>query len=266
MGPARPLVFIVGINVLEPEPDLGLQVAQAAADLRDDLGIPWIFKASWDKANRTSHRSYRGPGLREGLRQLLEIRRRFDVPVLTDVHEPWQAEPVAEVVDMLQVPAFLVRQTDLLAACSATGRPLHLKRMTSLDPSQLGFAVEKCRAFGAKQVVLCERGTSFGPGPLVVDPLGLVALQAHGVPVSLDVTHALQAPGGARSQTEGRGHLTEPLARAGVAQGLSAVFLEVHPEPTRARCDGPSATRLEALPVLVRRLQALDALVKGWGP
>lgn len=263
-GPGHPLVFILGVNVLEPEPSAALAVAEVAASLREEVGIPWIFKASWDKANRTSHQSYRGPGLEQGLQQLAEIRQRFRVPVLTDVHEPWQAERVAPVVDMLQIPAFLVRQTDLLRACAATGRPLHLKRMPMLDPRQLGFAVEKCRSFGADQVVLCERGTALGSGPLVVDPLSLVELAAHGVPVSLDVTHALQVPGGGTAQTRGRSHLAEPLARAGVAVGVSAIFIEAHPDPSRARCDGPSATRLSELAGLVRRLVELDRLIRSW--
>lgn len=264
IGGGRPLVLLAGLNVLEPDLDVALRVADRVAKIAASLGLRWVFKASWDKANRTSHRSYRGPGLDEGLRQLATVRARFDVPILTDVHEPHQAAVVASVADMLQVPAFLVRQTDLLAACAATGKPLHLKRMPALDPAQLGFAVEKCRHFGQRQVVLCERGGHVGPGPLVLDPTGLHALRTHGVPVSLDVTHSLQVAGGGSATTPGRAHLAEVVMRAGVAVGIDALFIETHPDPSHALCDGPSATALRDLPQLLERARDLDRLVKGW--
>lgn len=263
VGNERPLALFAGLNVLESR-ELALSVAEQLLAICERLGLPLVFKASFDKANRSSVRSFRGPGPDEGLRWLQEVRG-LGVPVLTDIHEPGQAAPAAEVADLLQIPAFLCRQTDLLAAAAATGRPLHVKKMQMMAPLEMGNVLEKCRAFGASGVILCERGTSLGYGNLVVDPLSFPQLRSLGAPVSFDVTHSLQLPGGLGHATGGRRQLLEPLAVAGVSQGIAALFLEVHPEPDRALCDGPCALPLSAAEGLLRRLLALDRLVKGWG-
>ena len=261
IGNDRPLVLIGGVNVLE-DGGLALEVAAELAAITARLGMPWVFKASWDKANRSSHQSWRGPGLTAGLRALAAVKRTHDVAVLTDVHEPSQAEPVAAVADWIQVPAFLVRQTDLIQACCAAGRPLHLKKMQTMAPTDMAHVVDKCAHFGQRAVAVCERGTAFGYGNLVVDPLGFPALKALGVPVTFDVTHALQLPGARASSAGGRRHLAPDLAVAGVSQGIAALFLETHPDPDRARCDGPSATPLGEVEALLRRVLAVDRAVK----
>ena len=257
----RPLVLIAGLNVLESR-DLALRIAGELRAAADRHGLPLVFKASFDKANRSSVDSFRGPGLETGLRWLEQVKAEHGVPLVTDIHLPAQAAPVAEVVDLLQVPAFLVRQTDLIAAAAATGRPLHLKKMQLMAPADMGPALAKCAALGAQAVALCERGTLFGYGRLVVDMLGFTALKGFGVPVTFDVTHSLQLPGALGHATDGRGPLTGPLAMAGVSQGLAGLFLEVHPDPARAKCDGPCALPLDRLDGLLARLAALDALVK----
>jgi 2-dehydro-3-deoxyphosphooctonate aldolase (KDO 8-P synthase) len=226
------------------------------------LSLPLIFKASFDKANRSSHTSYRGPGLERGLAQLADLKARFGFPLITDIHAPEQAAPVAEVVDCLQIPAFLVRQTDLIEAACRTGKPLHLKKMQCMAPLELQASLKKCEAFGQPNVILCERGTLFGYNNLVVDPLSFSALKGLGAPVSFDVTHALQQPGALGHATGGRGHLTAPLMAAGVSQGIAALFLELHPEPNEARCDGPCALRLDEAEALLRRARSLDEWAK----
>lgn len=259
-----PLAIIGGVNVLESL-DLALRVGERFVELTSALGLPYLFKASFDKANRSSVDSFRGPGLDRGLEMLATIRARLGVEVVTDVHTAEQAAPVAEVAGLVQIPAFLCRQTDLIAACARTGRPLHIKKMQMMAPADLRHALAKCAAFGNRKVVLCERGTSFGYGRLIVDPLSFPQMKALGAPVSFDVTHALQLPGGAgggHASTGGRRAFAEPLAIAGVSQGIAALFIEAHPEPDVALCDGPSATRLDALPDLLRRVARLDACVK----
>ena len=265
MGNDRPFTLLAGLNVLESEA-LALQVA---ATLRAECarrGVPLVFKASFDKANRSSHASYRGPGLDRGLRWLSAVKARCAVPVLTDIHTVEQAGPVAEVADVIQIPAFLVRQTDLIAAAAATGRPLHLKKMQGMAPDEMANVVAKARAFGAADVIVCERGTTFGYGNLVVDPLAFGRLKALGVPVTFDVTHALQLPGARGDATGGRGHRVFDLAAAGMSQGLAGLFLECHPTPSEAKCDGPCALPLDAIGALLDRLLALDQLVKSWAP
>jgi 2-dehydro-3-deoxyphosphooctonate aldolase (KDO 8-P synthase) len=259
---AGPLAIIGGLNVLE-DPGIVNEVASAFVEETRAVGLPFIFKASFDKANRSAPESPRGPGLAGGLRVLAEVRARFRVPVLTDVHEAGQCRPVAEVADALQIPAFLSRQTDLLLAASATGRPLHVKKMQMAAPWDLAHVVRKCLQGGNDQILLCERGTFFGYGNLVVDPLAFPELKKIGCPVTFDVTHALQLPGARGSAAGGRAEHTASLALAGVSQGIAGLFLEVHPEPSRALCDGPSALPLAQLSTLLRKIKLLDNLVKG---
>lgn len=261
VGQALPLTLIAGLNVLESR-ELHLTVAERLVEVCARLNMPLIFKASFDKANRSSYDSYRGPGLEVGLKELEGLKRRFGFPLLTDIHSPEQASPVSEIVDCLQIPAFLVRQTDLIRAACETPRPLHLKKMQCMSPQEMGLALEKCRAFGKREVILCERGTLFGYHNLIVDPLSFAALKRFGAPVSFDVTHALQQPGALGHATGGRGHLTDPLMVAGVSQGIAALFLELHPSPELARCDGPCALRLHELEALLKRAHSLDQWAK----
>lgn len=255
-----PLVLIGGMNVIEDE-DLLHRVAEHFVAVTGALGVPFVFKASFDKANRSSLASFRGPGLRAGLAALAGIKARFGVPVITDVHEPGQAEAVAEVADILQLPAFLARQTDLVTALARTGRPINVKKPQFLAPQEMRHIIAKCAEAGNDQVLLCERGSSFGYNNLVVDMLGLDLMRAL-APVVFDVTHALQRPGGRADSADGRGDQTAALARAGVAVGIAGLFLEAHPDPASAKCDGPSALPLAELEPLLRQLLAVDAAVK----
>lgn len=262
-----PLVLLGGVNVLESR-EFALKVAAHYADVCRRLEIPWVFKASFDKANRSSIHSYRGPGLEAGLEILAAVKSEFGVPVITDVHEPAQAAPAAEVCDILQLPAFLARQTDLVAAMAATGRVINIKKPQFLSPSQMANVAEKFRECGNDRLLLCERGSNFGYDNLVVDMLGFgVMKRACGdIPLIFDVTHALQCrdPGGAASG--GRRHQVAELARAGVAVGLAGLFLEAHPEPDKALCDGPSALPLDQLEPFLAQVKAVDTLVKGLPP
>ncbi len=263
----RPLVLFGGINVLESR-ELALRAAEHFVAVTRRLGMPYVFKASFDKANRTSIHSFRGPGLETGLRILEEVKRTFGVPVLTDVHEAAQAAPVAEVCDVLQLPAFLARQTDLVAALAATGAIINIKKPQFLSPEQTAHLVSKFRECGNDRLLLCERGTCFGYDNLVVDMLGFqVAKDATGgAPMIFDVTHALQRrdPGGAASS--GRRAQVAELARAGVAVGIAGLFLEAHPDPDRALCDGPSALPLDVLEPFLNQIKAVDDLVKALPP
>ncbi len=261
----RPLVLFGGPNVLESL-DLALEVAGRFRRVAEALDVPFVFKASFDKANRSSARSKRGPGLERGLRWLEEVKRRFGVPVMTDVHLPEQARPAAEVADILQLPAFLSRQTDLVAAMAATGAAINIKKAQFLAPGEMGHILEKFGAGGARRLMLCERGTSFGYRNLVVDMLGFAAMKEFGCPVLFDVTHALQLPGGRADGAGGRRARLPELARAGVSQGLAGLFVEAHPDPNAAWCDGPCALRLELLEPFVRQLRDLDRLVKSQPP
>ncbi|MCB9795865.1 MAG: 3-deoxy-8-phosphooctulonate synthase [Alphaproteobacteria bacterium] len=262
LGNSRPLVLLCGLNVLEGR-DLALRVAEAVRREADRVGLSAVFKASWDKANRSHPSSYRGPGLEQGLGWLEAVKRETGLPVLTDVHAPEHCAAVAEVADVLQIPAFLVRQTDLIAAAAATGRPLHLKKMQMMAPTDMANVVEKCADFGADRVVICERGASFGYGRLVVDFAGFPAMKRL-APLSYDVTHSLQLPGALGTATGGRRELVRGMALAGVSQGLAALFLEVHPEPDQARCDGPCALPLDKLGPLLEQVAVMDRLVKSW--
>jgi len=257
----RPLVLIGGMNVIEDRDTL-LRVAEHMQGVTDKLGIGYVFKASFDKANRSSIHSYRGPGIEEGLRLLEEVKQLFGVPILTDVHEPDQAALVAEVADIIQLPAFLARQTDLVAAIARTNAVINIKKPQFLAPLEMQHIITKCREIGNDNVLLCERGTSFGYNNLVVDMLGLDLMKPM-APVIFDVTHALQKPGGQTDSADGRGSQVDALARAGVAVGIAGLFLEAHPDPARAKCDGRCALRLDNLETFLRPLLSIDAIVKG---
>jgi 2-dehydro-3-deoxyphosphooctonate aldolase (KDO 8-P synthase) len=260
----RPFVLLGGMNVLESEEQV-LRVAEHYVAVCARLGIPYVFKASFDKANRSSIHSFRGPGLEEGLRLLEKVKQRFAVPLITDVHEPAQAAPVAEICDILQLPAFLARQTDLVAAMAATGAVINVKKPQFLSPSQMGNIIEKFRECGNDQVMLCERGSCFGYDNLVVDMLGFRAMKevGGGAPVIFDVTHALQMREATGAASGGRRRQVAELGRAGMAVGLAGLFLEAHPEPDKALCDGPSALPLDRLEPFLAQIKAVDDLVKG---
>jgi 2-dehydro-3-deoxyphosphooctonate aldolase (KDO 8-P synthase) len=261
VGGGGPLLLVAGPCVIESE-DLALEVAGCVKAIADRVGVPYIFKASYDKANRTSIRSFRGPGLRDGLRVLARVKQQIGVPILTDVHEPGQAREAAEVADVLQIPAFLCRQTDLIVAAARTGRAVNVKKGQFLAPRDLRHVIEKVTSTGNARVLVTERGTSFGYNNLVVDMRGLPMLRELGYPVIFDVTHSLQLPGGGQDRTAGLAEYIEPLASAGVAAGVDGVFLEVHPDPPRAMSDAENALRLDALERLLQRLTRIDAIVK----
>jgi 2-dehydro-3-deoxyphosphooctonate aldolase (KDO 8-P synthase) len=256
-----PMILIGGMNVLESE-ELALQVATEFKRVCSKLGIPYVFKASFDKANRSSIHSFRGPGLEKGLQMLARIKSEFGVPLLTDVHEPYQAEALAPVVDILQLPAFLSRQTDLVMAMAKTGAMINIKKAQFLAPREMGHILRKFEEAGNKQLMLCERGSSFGYNNLVVDMLGFPIMKDFGYPLLFDVTHALQMPGGRSDSAGGRRKDVLTLARAGVSQGIAGLFLEAHPDPDKALCDGPCALPLKVLEPFMQQLQALDTLVK----
>lgn len=261
----RPFTLFGGMNVLESR-DLALEVAHAYHDVTQRLGIPYVFKASFDKANRSSMHSFRGPGLEKGLQILQEIRTRYQVPVLTDVHEPHQAAPAADVCDVIQLPAFLSRQTDLVVAMARTGTAINVKKAQFLAPHEMNHIINKCEEAGNDRVILCERGTSFGYNNLVVDMLGFGEMKKLGAPVFFDVTHALQMPGGRADSAGGRREQVTELARAGLSQGLAGLFLEAHPDPDQAKCDGPCALRLNQLEPFLGQLKQLDDLIKSFKP
>ncbi|WP_458524803.1 3-deoxy-8-phosphooctulonate synthase [Onishia taeanensis] len=262
-GNALPLTLFGGMNVLESR-EMALEVAERYVEVTGKLGIPYVFKASFDKANRSSIHSYRGPGLEKGLEILAEVKERFQVPVITDVHEPWQAAPVAKVADIIQLPAFLARQTDLVVAMAETGAVINIKKPQFLAPHEMRHIARKCEEAGNDRLILCERGSSFGYNNLVVDMLGFGDMKATGYPLFFDVTHALQRPGGRADSADGRRAQVAELARAGVAVGLAGLFLEAHPDPDNAKCDGPCALPLDQLEPFLAQLKALDDLVKGF--
>jgi 2-dehydro-3-deoxyphosphooctonate aldolase (KDO 8-P synthase) len=235
-------------------------------DITRRLGIPYVFKASFDKANRSSINSFRGPGLEAGLQLLADIKDKYGVPVISDVHETWQAEPAAEVCDIIQLPAFLSRQTDLVVAMARTGAVINIKKAQFLAPREMAHIIRKCEEAGNDRVILCERGTSFGYNNLVVDMLGFRQMKDLGVPVFFDVTHALQMPGGRADSAGGRRAQVGDLALAGMSQGLAGLFLEAHPDPDKALCDGPCALRLSQLEPFLKQVKAVDDLVKGFAP
>lgn len=260
-----PFVLFGGMNVLESR-DLALQVAESYVRVTQKLGIPYVFKASFDKANRSSITSFRGPGLEAGLKILQEIKTTFGVPVITDVHEPYQAQPTAEVADVIQLPAFLSRQTDLVVAMARTGAVINVKKAQFLAPAEMRHIISKIVEAGNDRIVLCERGSSFGYNNLVVDMLGFGIMKSFGYPVMFDVTHALQMPGGLSNSAGGRRQQVVELGRAGMSQGLSGLFLEAHPDPDNAKCDGPCALPLDKLEPFLAQMKAIDDLVKGFAP
>jgi 2-dehydro-3-deoxyphosphooctonate aldolase (KDO 8-P synthase) len=264
IGGGSPLPLIAGPCVIESEQH-AIDLAGRLVDLTRRLRVPYVFKASYDKANRTSGHSFRGPGLDEGLRVLAAVKARFGVSILTDIHEPSHAGPAAEVADVLQVPAFLSRQTDLLTAAARTGRVVNIKKGQFMAPDDLQHAVAKVVDAGNTQVIVTERGTSFGYHNLVVDMRAFPIMRALGVPVVFDVTHSLQLPGGGSGVSAGQAEYIETLAAAGVAAGIDGIFLEVHDDPSRARSDAQNALPLERLEPLLRQLLAIDAVVKRRG-
>jgi 2-dehydro-3-deoxyphosphooctonate aldolase (KDO 8-P synthase) len=256
-----PLVLIAGPCVIESESH-AVDTALAVRDIARAAGVPAIFKVSFDKANRTSVTSYRGPGLAEGLRILARVRERAGIPILTDIHEPSQAAPVAEVVDVLQIPAFLSRQTDLLLAAAGTGRAINIKKGQFLAPLDMRHAIAKVASTGNSRIIVTERGVSFGYNNLVVDMRAFPILRSLGYPVVYDVTHSLQLPGGGEGVTAGQAEFIEPMASAGVAAGVDGVFMEVHEDPPRARSDAQNALRLDLLPALLTRLVRIHQIVR----
>jgi 2-dehydro-3-deoxyphosphooctonate aldolase (KDO 8-P synthase) len=260
-GGGSPLVLVAGPCVIESDAH-ALELATRLRDITAKLSTPFVFKASYDKANRTSGRSFRGPGLDEGLRVLAAIKDRIGVPILTDIHEVSHAAPAAVVADILQIPAFLCRQTDLLVAAAKTGRIVNIKKGQFLAPDDVRHAVAKVKDAGNSLVVVTERGTSFGYHNLVVDMRAFPMIREGGTPVIFDVTHSLQLPGAGDGVTAGLAQYIEPLASAGVAAGVDGVFMEVHDDPSRARSDAQNALRLDLLEPLLTRLMALDAIVK----
>lgn len=262
-GNNKPFILFAGMNVLESR-ELALQVAEHYVDVCRKLDIPYVFKASFDKANRSSIHSFRGPGLDEGLKILQEVKTTFDVPVITDVHEIDQCQAAAEVADVLQLPAFLARQTDLVKAMAETGAIINIKKPQFISPPQMKNMVEKFKECGNDKIMLCERGSNFGYDNLVVDMLGFRTMQevSSGAPVIFDVTHSLQCRDPMGAASGGRRHQTAELARAGMAVGLAGLFLEAHPEPDQAKCDGPSALPLDVLEPFLQQIKAVDDLVK----
>jgi 2-dehydro-3-deoxyphosphooctonate aldolase (KDO 8-P synthase) len=260
-GTGHPLAFILGPCVIESEGHT-VDIAIAIAAIAKRAGVPVVFKASFDKANRTSISSFRGPGLKEGLRVLELVRERTALPILTDIHDASQAAPVAAVADILQIPAFLSRQTDLLVAAARTGRTVNIKKGQFLAPQDMKHAIAKVTDSGNSKVIVTERGVAFGYHNLVVDPRSFPMLRALGYPVVFDVTHSLQLPGAGDGVTAGLAEYIEPMAQAGVAAGVDGVFMEVHEEPSRARSDAANALKLDRLEPLLRRLVALDKIVR----
>lgn len=260
---ASPFTLFGGLNVLE-DLDSTLYTCEKYVEITNKLGIPYVFKASFDKANRSSIHSYRGVGLDEGMKIFAAVKKEFGVPVITDVHEPWQAEPVAEVCDVLQLPAFLARQTDLVVALAKTGRVINIKKPQFLSPHQMKNIVDKFKEAGNEQLILCERGSNFGYDNLVVDMLGFGVMKkiTGDLPIIFDVTHALQQRESGAAASGGRRNQVLDLALAGMATRLAGLFLEAHPDPDKARCDGPSALPLAMLEAFLAQVKAVDDVVK----
>ena len=258
-----PMALFGGMNILESR-DMAMQIAESYVQTTAKLGIPYIFKASFDKANRSSIHSFRGPGLEEGLRIFEEIKSTFNIPVITDVHEVSQAAPVAEVCDVIQLPAFLARQTDLVEAMAATNAIINIKKPQFLSPGQMGNIVEKFRECGNGKVMLCERGACMGYDNLVVDMLGFRTMKevSGGLPLIFDVTHALQCRDPLGAASGGRRHQVAELGRAGISVGIAGLFLEAHPNPDQALCDGPSALPLDKLEPFLTQMKSFDDLIK----
>ena len=261
IGNQESMTLMGGVNVLESD-SVVMKVAEKFAETTSRLKINWIFKGSYDKANRSSIASYRGPGLEEGLRMLEKVKSEFDVPIVTDIHEPSQAEPVSKVSDIIQIPAFLCRQTDLVAAAANTQRIIQFKKPQFLSAIEMKNVIEKCIQAGNKNIILCERGNSYGYNNLVVDMLNFQIMKDLGVPVIFDATHSLQLPGGLGNAAGGRREYLLPLAKAGISQGIAGLFIEAHPDPDSAKCDGPCAISTDDIPNVLDKLSKLDEFVK----
>jgi 2-dehydro-3-deoxyphosphooctonate aldolase (KDO 8-P synthase) len=259
-----PFVLFGGMNVLESR-DLAMRIAEEYQRVTEKLGIGYVFKASFDKANRSSVNSYRGPGLDEGLKIFEEIKATFNVPIITDVHEPYQAQPVAEVVDVIQLPAFLARQTDLVVAMAKTGAVINVKKPQFLAAHEMRHIINKFAEAGNENILLCERGSCYGYNNLVVDMLAMDEMKSL-APVIFDATHALQKPGGRESSADGRRAQAAQLARSGMALGIAGLFIEAHPNPNEAKCDGPCALQLDKLEPYLAQMLAVDELVKSFPP
>jgi 2-dehydro-3-deoxyphosphooctonate aldolase (KDO 8-P synthase) len=261
IGNKESMTLMGGVNVLESE-SVVMRVAEKFAQATNDLNINWIFKGSFDKANRSSISSYRGPGLEEGLRILEKVKNSFDVPVVTDIHEPAQAKPVAEICDVIQIPAFLCRQTDLVVSASKTKKIIQFKKPQFLSAPEMQNVIEKCVEGGNSQIILCERGNSFGYNNLVVDMLNFQIMKDLNVPVIFDVTHSLQLPGGLGNAAGGRREFLLPIAKAGVSQCIAGLFIEAHPNPDEAKCDGPCAISSDKIFSVLSQLSSLDKFIK----
>jgi 2-dehydro-3-deoxyphosphooctonate aldolase (KDO 8-P synthase) len=260
----KPFVLFGGMNVLESR-DLAMSIAEHYVEVTQKLNIPYVFKASFDKANRSSVNSYRGPGLEEGLRIFEEIKSTFNVPIITDVHEIHQAQPVAEVVDIIQLPAFLARQTDLVVAMAKTNAIINVKKPQFLAAHEMRHIINKFAEAGNEQVILCERGSCYGYNNLIVDMLAMDEMKDY-APVIFDATHALQQPGGRSDSADGRRAKAAQLARSGMALGLAGLFIESHPDPDNAKCDGPCALPLDKLEPYLQQMKSIDDLVKSFEP
>ena len=259
-----PFVLFGGMNVLESR-DLAMQIAEKYKEVTNKLGIPYVFKASFDKANRSSVNSYRGPGLEEGLKIFEEIKTQFQVPIITDVHESFQAAPVAEVADVIQLPAFLARQTDLVVAMAKTNAVINVKKPQFLAAHEMRHIIKKFEEAGNKKILLCERGSCYGYNNLIVDMLGMDEMKTM-APVIFDATHALQQPGGRSDSAGGRRQQAAELARSGMALGIAGLFIESHPNPDEAKCDGPCALPLDKLEGYLSQMKAVDELIKSFAP
>ena len=255
------IAIIGGLNVIESK-DIVFKTVESFLEITSALNMPYVFKASFDKANRSSINSYRGVGLEQGLQILESVRKEFDLPVVTDVHEPWQAEVAAASCDMLQLPAFLARQTDLVASLARTNKSINIKKPQFIAPSEMQHIVKKFSGFGNENLLLCERGSSFGYNNLVVDMLGIDILKRTEFPVIFDVSHSLQLPGGRSHGAGGRIEQIDSLMRSGVAQGIAGLFLEVHPDPSLAKCDKDCALSIADLPSFLKKVKRLDDFIK----
>lgn len=256
-----PLVIIAGNNVLESK-ELAFETCETLLSITSDLGMKFIYKASFDKANRSSIHSYRGPGIDKGIEIFRQLKEKYNVPIITDIHEPDQAEKIAEIADIIQIPAFLVRQTNLVEAAANTRKVINIKKMQMMAPWDVDNVLKKFQELGNDNVIICERGNTFGYNNLIVDPLSVPELKKFGYPIMFDVTHALQQPGGLGASTAGRGEYTETLGRSMVVQGISSIFLETHPNPDQAKCDGPCATKLSDAEQILTSFKMIDDLVK----
>ena len=261
IGNDENLSLMGGMNVLESR-DLAMNVAEEFVKASEDLNINYIFKGSYDKANRSSINSFRGPGLEEGLKILQEIRDTFNIPVITDIHEPDQAKPVSEICEIIQIPAFLARQTDLVSAAAKTNAIIQFKKPQFLSAPEMKNTIEKCISAGNDKITLCERGNSFGYNNLIVDTLNFQILKNLSKPVIFDVTHSLQLPGGLGNAAGGRREFLLSLAKAGISQGIAGLFLEAHPNPDEAKCDGPCALKLDMVKPFLKQIKELDDFIK----